>query len=114
MIPLISHEVPKALFEKERYFNDYPYILAHLLNKDKEYTDYYRTRINNSEYSILDNSAYELDGKPMSSNIMYELGEEFRPTHIVLPDKFQNCKKTCELAIDFLDHRDAMCRNCLT
>ena len=34
---LISHEVPKCLFEKSLDFNDYDYALVHLFDEDPEY-----------------------------------------------------------------------------
>ena len=38
---LISHEVPKSLFNQSLEFNDYDYALVHLFDKDPEYLKFY-------------------------------------------------------------------------
>jgi len=38
---LISHEIPKQLFPIHDIINDYPYVLGHLLNLDKEYAAFF-------------------------------------------------------------------------
>lgn len=96
----ISHEIPKQLFETHDLINDYPYVLAHLLSDkyhyDKEYADFYKEKLRSSEFSILDNSAFEL-GQSIDLDELYRLGEVFRPTHIVLPDVYGKMKETLEL-----------------
>jgi len=63
--PLISHEIPKALFPQHHFVNDYPYLLCHLLHFggphfDPAYATFYKEIVKEYEYSILDNSAFEL------------------------------------------------------
>ena len=41
-MPLISHEIPKALFDRHDEVSDYPYVLGHLLSLDTEYADFYK------------------------------------------------------------------------
>ena len=36
-MPLISHEIPKALFSRHDEVSDYPYVLGHLLSLYKDY-----------------------------------------------------------------------------
>lgn len=98
----ISHEIPKQLFPYHSLINDYPYVLGHLLHKDKEYTDFYRHALKAATYSILDNSAFEL-GESIPMEHLYELGKEFKPTHLVLPDKVHDHKKTLENAVEYLN-----------
>ena len=87
---LVSHEIPKQLFPSHDFISDYPYVLAHLLMEDtkhydKEYAEFYKNKLKEEEYSILDNSCYEL-GDSIDYKILYELGEQYKPSHLILPD----------------------------
>lgn len=97
----ISHEIPKQLFPVHDLISDYPYVLGHLLNVDRGYTEFYKEKLKTAPYSILDNSAFEL-GQSIPMEELYELGEEFRPTHLVLPDKVNDYKQTMENAVKYL------------
>lgn len=98
----ISHEIPKQLFPNHDLISDYPYVLGHLLHNDVEYTEFYRQKLTTAPYSILDNSAFEL-GESIPGWALYDLGEEFRPTHLVLPDRVNDYKQTMENAVEYLD-----------
>lgn len=97
----ISHEIPKQLFPFHGLINDYPYVLGHLLHQDQEYADFYKEKLKSSTYSILDNSAFEL-GQSIPGDELYELGEEYVPTHLVLPDKVNDYQQTMENAVEYL------------
>lgn len=99
--PLISHEIPKQLFPQHDSISDYPYVLGHLLNKDKEYADFYKEKLVLAKYSILDNSAFEL-GQSIPLQELAELCEEYRPTHLVLPDKVNDYQVTLDNAKEYL------------
>lgn len=104
----ISHEIPKQLFPFHDLINDYPYVLGHLLMEgtkyfDKEYADFYRKKISESEYSILDNGAFEL-GHPVENDVLYKLCEEYKPHTLVLPDHFFDSDKTIKAAKEFYNH----------
>ncbi len=103
----VSHEIPKQLFHIHDEINQYPYVLAHLLDKsseyyDREYAEFYKHKLKDTEFSILDNSAYEL-GSSVNSKILFELGEKYKPTHIVLPDSYGNFEETKKLTKLYLD-----------
>lgn len=101
----LSHEIPKHLFPFHDDINDYPYVLGHLLNQDKEYAQFYKNKLETAPYSILDNSAFEL-GQSIPMEELYELGEEYKPSHLVLPDKVNDYKQTMDNAIEYLaNHR---------
>lgn len=99
--PLISHEIPKKLFHLHDEISDYPYVLGHLLSKDAEYASFYKNKLANSPYSILDNSAFEL-GESIPFEELYNLGQEYRPTHLVLPDKVNDFEVTLNNAKEYL------------
>lgn len=98
----ISHEIPKQLFPYHDLISDYPYVLGHLLNQDKEYAAFYQEKLKTASYSILDNSAFEL-GQSIPMGELYELGETYRPTHLVLPDKVNDYLQTMSNAVTYLD-----------
>jgi len=52
---------------------------------DSEYASFYREKLKDQKFSILDNSAFELE-KPIDSVILDKLGEEYQPTHVIVPD----------------------------
>lgn len=103
----ISHEIPKTLFEVHDLINDYPYVLAHLLMKgteyyDKDYDEFYVNKLKEAEYSILDNSCYEL-GYPIDSFVLHSIGEKYKPSHIVIPDVYQDMKGTIESTFNYIN-----------
>lgn len=103
---LISHEIPKQLFKDHHLINDYPYLLAHLLLEkyetyDKEYADFYKKTVKEYDFSILDNSAFEL-GDSINMDDLYEAGELFKPSHIIIPDALHNIELTQERCIEYI------------
>lgn len=99
---LISHEVPKSLFKESQLFNDYPYVLGHLIKQDSEYRGFYKEELKKADFSILDNSAFEL-GKSIPFKELISVARELNPTHIVLPDTVHNKKKTIYDSVEFYD-----------
>jgi len=96
----ISHEIPKALFEKSKAFNDYPYVLGHLIKLDSEYKEFYKHQLEVSKFSILDNSAFEL-GKSIPFDELMSVARELKPSHLVLPDTVHDKETTLKNSIDF-------------
>lgn len=96
----VSHEVPKVLFQESTKFNDYPYVLSHLIKEDAGYAAFYKAELKRADFSILDNSAFEL-GASVSHDDLMNSARELRPTHIVLPDTLHNCRKTLRDSLSF-------------
>jgi hypothetical protein len=96
----ISHEIPKQLFPYHNLISDYPYILGHLLSLDKDYANFYKRKLQESNFSILDNSAFEL-GKSINPKEYLELIKEYRPTHFILPDVLHDMKATIDATEEF-------------
>jgi len=77
-------------------------VLAHLVEKDEQYADTYKTFSENGDLVICDNSAYELK-EPYSPEKLIELGRKCGASVIVLPDyPFQPASKTIEAAEKFI------------
>lgn len=60
MIKYVAHEVPICLLEQSRQYNNYEYILPHLLDKFSAYKDYMLQAKKDGRYIIMDNSLHEL------------------------------------------------------
>ena len=104
--PLISHEIPLNLFPYHDFVSDFPYLLAHLLISNthyynKEYADFYKKKLETSKFSMLNNSCYEL-GDAIDYKTLYQLGEEYKPSHLILPDCLNNKEITMERAMRYL------------
>lgn len=99
---LVSHEIPKVLLPYHDLINNFSYVLAHLLGEDEEYSDFYKKKLQEDEYSILDCSTFEL-GKSIDSNELWDLACEYEPTHLVLPDKLHDKDFTIEESTKFIE-----------
>ena len=74
-------------------------VLAHLVDHDDAYADFYRQRSNNSDFLIMDCSAFEL-GQSYDPDKLIELGHKCKANVIVLPDyPFEQSQKTIDAAI---------------
>lgn len=93
----ISHEVPIALLEESKKFNDYDYALVHLFDKHPKYLDFYMKQTAAGREVILDNSAYEL-GEPMSGQKYLQAIYKLQPTEYIIPDYRDNSVRTLEAA----------------
>lgn len=76
--------------------------LAHLVDKDPLYTDFYLSMSERGDYVIMDNSAFELS-VPYSPERLIELGKRCGANAIVLPDyPGQPASKTINAAKQFI------------
>lgn len=97
----INHESPKALFEASKAYNDYPYVLGHLLALDEDYKAFCIEELRKADFSILDNSAFELNSSISDEELM-TAARELKPSHLVLPDTINDQKKTLTDSYRFL------------
>lgn len=89
----ISHEVPLALLEKSREFNDYDYCLVHLLEDNVEYFKFYQESIAMGRQVILDNSIFELEEAFDATRFAYWI-EQLKPQSFIIPDVLDDYKGT--------------------
>ena len=92
---LISHEVPKCLFNQSLEFNDYDYALVHLFDKDPEYLQFYKDRVKEGRCVLLDNSIFEL-GEAYNNSEFAKWVKELQPTEYIVPDSLEDVKGTIE------------------
>lgn len=73
-------------------------VLAHIIDKDPAYRDYYRARSEAGDFIMCDNSAYELHESWNPSDLL-KVADSVKADAIVLPDyPFQPAEKTIEAA----------------
>jgi len=84
----VSHEVPIALLEDSKYFNDYDYCLPHLLDQYSEYEEYFRKAKRTGRYIIMDNSLHELGHAYDTKSLLYWV-EELEPDEFIVPDVWE-------------------------
>ena len=91
---------PTAYLERYASQSSMHLVLAHLVDEDQEYAEFYDGR---SEFKIMDNGAFEL-GKSYDPDKLIKLGQMCKADAIVLPDyPAQDSKKTVSAAIKLID-----------
>jgi hypothetical protein len=90
----INHEVPLCLLEDSKQFNDYEFILPHLLDQSEEYTRYMIQAKLEGRYMIMDNSLHELkdinNGHAYDSERLLYWINELKPDEFIVPDVWQD------------------------
>lgn len=75
--------------------NTYHMALAHLVGKDKEYTDFYRRQVDVfNSFVIMDNGVIE--GEQQSIEAICKKAELIHASEIILPDVFMGCDATLD------------------
>jgi len=95
----IAFESPTPLLEDIQPLADFDWILTHLVNSDKEYTEFYR---NSTRYKVLDNSVNELL-EPCSLEDMQKAEDMLGGVDCVVPpDYLGDSSKTKEALVEAL------------
>jgi len=85
----VNHEVPLCLLEDSRKFNDYEFILPHLLDEEPAYLDYFLKAKAEGRYIIMDNSLHEL-GEAYNHERLLHWIEEIKPNEFIVPDVWED------------------------
>ena len=89
----ISHEVPLSLLEKSLMFNDYQYVLPHLIDKYNEYKLFMlRYRAQENSFIIMDNGLFE--GVTHTAEDLVEKMHLVKPDIFITPDDWNNSHAT--------------------
>jgi hypothetical protein len=89
----INHEVPLCLLEDSKKFNDYEFILPHLLDQDEDYTKYMVQAKKEGRYIIMDNSLHELGEAYSTDRLLYWINE-IKPNEFIIPDVWMDSNKS--------------------
>ena len=85
----ISHEVPICLLDDSLDFNDYQYLLPHLLDQDEDYKKFFYEAKKEGVYIIMDNSLHELGHAYDRSRLIHWINE-LKPNEFIVPDVWQD------------------------
>ena len=85
----ISHEVPFCLLEQSREFNDYDYLLPHLMDQNEEYRNFFYKSREMGRYIVMDNSLHELGEAYNTERLMYWI-DEIKPNEFIVPDVWED------------------------
>jgi hypothetical protein len=96
----ISHEVPLALLEESRRWNNYQYALVHLFEKYPDYSKFFKKIISEGDKVILDNSLFELKSM-FDPDKFAEAIKEYKPTEYIIPDAWEDMEATIESVISW-------------
>ena len=94
---IVSHEVPRCLLNNSKEFNDYEYILPHLLDQDEHYLKHFIEAKSKGRYIIMDNSLHEL-GEAYDHKRLIHWINEIEPDEFIVPDVWMDCHKTAAQA----------------
>ena len=89
----VSHEVPRCLLKASPEFNDYDYCLPHLLDKDKEYKQYFLNAKKAGRYIVMNNSLHELGEAYQWDRLKHWL-YELEPNEFIVPDEWMDYTQT--------------------
>ena len=89
----ISHEVPFALLNDSRSFNDYDYALVHLFEEHSEYLHFFFESLEQGRKVILDNSVFELEEAFDADRFAYWINQ-LKPTEYIVPDVLDDASGT--------------------
>jgi hypothetical protein len=85
----ISHEVPFCLLKQSRNFNDYDYMLPHLMDENEEYRNFFYESKKMGRYIVMDNSLHELGVAYNVDRLMHWINET-KPEEFIIPDVWED------------------------
>ena len=92
----ISHELPLTLMEYSQDWNDYDYLLPHLLDKHADYRQYFLDAKERGRFIIMDNGLFE--GVTHTTKDLLEKIELIEPDIFIVPDEWNNKDATARNA----------------
>lgn len=98
--PAFGIITPTAYLRRYATQSTFHLVLAHLVDTDGQYANFYREMSERGDFLIMDNGAFEL-GESYEPSKLIELGQRIEADAIVLPDyPFQAGSKTVKAAKD--------------
>jgi hypothetical protein len=85
----VNHEVPFSLLEASKTFNNYEFILPHLLDQNEDYVKHMIQAKKEGRYIIMDNSLHELGVAYGEDRLLYWINE-LKPNEFIVPDVWQD------------------------
>jgi hypothetical protein len=98
----ISHELPISLFPYSIGWNDYDYLLPHLLDKHSEYKEYFLKARKDGRFIIQDNGLFE--GVTHTIQDLLEKIKLIEPDIFIVPDEWNDKVLTAKNAKHWLQY----------
>ena len=92
----VSHELPLELMQHAYEWNDYDYCLPHLVDKYKEYKEFFQKARKDKRFIIMDNGLFE--GVFHTVQDLLEKIEIVRPNIFIVPDSWNDSTTTIRSA----------------
>ena len=89
----VAFITPVPELERFATASDYHLVLAHICEQYPEYVEFYRERVKQGDYIILDNSAFELS-RSVEVKVIRKYADIIEPSVVVLPDVLGDGTKT--------------------
>uniref|UniRef100_A0A7C3WM14 Uncharacterized protein n=1 Tax=Dictyoglomus turgidum TaxID=513050 RepID=A0A7C3WM14_9BACT len=100
---------PTSYLEDFATKSKYHLILPHVLQSDSKYYEFYRKRIREKDFVILDNSIFEL-GTSFDANALLDIAEDLQVSVVVAPEAWEDAAETKKMVLDFIELHSS--RNC--
>lgn len=97
----ISHEVPLSMLEESFKFNDYDYLLPHLL-KHEDYKNHFIKAKSKDRLIIMDNGLFE--GVIHSETELIDIIKRFKPGIFIIPDAWNSSNISLNNAIRWVKY----------
>jgi hypothetical protein len=98
----LAFEIPIKYLKMFNKMADYSYVLAHLF-KNEEYRNFYIEQRKNGRFTILDNSAFELD-KAFDGTELMSVINELKPNCVIAPDVMGDGVATETKTTEFIEY----------
>jgi hypothetical protein len=97
----VSHELPLGLFQYSYQWNDYDYMLPHLIDKYLHYEAYFRKAREDGRFIIMDNGLFE--GVTHTEEDLIEKINLIKPDIFIVPDAWNDTEITLKNAKHWME-----------
>ena len=98
----VSHEVPPVLLDLSKHFNDYDYMLPHLMDENEAYRDYFINAKKKERYIVMDNSLHELGHAYKTDRLLHWINE-IKPDEFIVPDVWEKDTESIQNAREWAE-----------
>jgi hypothetical protein len=95
--------VPTAYLNEFAILSDYHLVLAHMVDQDPVYRDFYYQRSVAGDIITLDNSSFELGDDVFSPEDLVKFAEMVGATEVMAPERFPDAYKTADVIREFCE-----------
>jgi queuine/archaeosine tRNA-ribosyltransferase len=98
----LSFEIPIRYLEELSVYTDFDFALAHLINKNSTYLNFYKKQVEKGRFVILDNSAFELP-QPIRGSELVRITKLLNPSVVIAPDFLNDVESTLKEVKSFIE-----------